>query len=68
MPDSSAAATMAGGVKAPCQYGREERTPKTAPSVVGAMMAVIDERTQAILWICQRPVNMLSTSTIRNTR
>jgi len=68
VPDSSAAATMAGGVNAPCQYGREARTPKTAPRVVGATIAVIDERTQAILWRRQRPVNMLSTSMMRNTR
>jgi hypothetical protein len=36
--------------------------------VVGAMIAVIDDSTQAILWICQRPVNMLVTSMMRNTR
>jgi hypothetical protein len=36
--------------------------------VVGATIAVIEESTQAIRWIRQRPVNMLATSMTRKTR
>ncbi len=45
--------TIAGGVKAPCQYGRAPRTANTAPSVVGATTAVIDDSMQATRWTLQ---------------
>jgi hypothetical protein len=47
VPDRTAIVTIAGGVNAPCHYGRAARTAKTAPSVVGAATAMIEEKVQA---------------------
>ena len=68
VPDRKAEATMRIGVNGPCQNGRAPRTPKTAPSVAGATIAMQDEATQAAWWIRGWPKNMLQTSTRRKHR
>jgi len=55
-------------VNGPCQNGRATRTPKTAPRVAGATIAVQAAIVQVTWWIRGWFVNMLQTSTTSTQR
>ena len=68
VPARNAEATIRIGVKMPNQYALAFITPKTAPSVNGARMAITQAVVQAYWWILGCGVNRLQTSTRSTTR
>ncbi len=68
VPARNAVTTIWIGVNGPCQNGFAAMTPNTAPSVIGATMAVHVAAVHAYWWTLGWSVNMLQTSTRSTTR